>query len=76
MANVHDYFFNRGVPGLADIIPSASEPVFYFLLLVYLFLTIKSTRKNTQKSIGCNQCFFGNNVNGFSYLPVLKCLQW
>lgn len=27
MAIVHDYFFNRGVPGSAITIPSASEPV-------------------------------------------------
>ncbi len=27
MAIVHDYFLNRGVPGSAITIPSASEPV-------------------------------------------------
>jgi hypothetical protein len=26
-AIVHDYFLNRGVPGSADMIPSACEPV-------------------------------------------------
>lgn len=28
-AIVHDYFFNRGVPGSADMIPSACEPVLF-----------------------------------------------
>lgn len=28
-AIVHDYFLNRGVPGSADMIPSASEPVLF-----------------------------------------------
>jgi hypothetical protein len=31
-AIVHDYFLNRGVPGSADMIPSACEPVFLSLL--------------------------------------------
>ena len=26
---VHDYFLNRGVPGSADMIPSACEPVLF-----------------------------------------------
>lgn len=42
MAIVHDYFFNRGVPGSAITIPSASEPVYYVISqkLVILFLSL------------------------------------
>ena len=32
-AIVHDCFFDRGVPGSADMIPSASEPVLFVFLL-------------------------------------------
>lgn len=38
MANVHDYFFNRGVPGSAITIPSASEPVYYIIFLLQNFI--------------------------------------
>ena len=36
-AIVHDYFLNRGVPGSADMIPSASEPVLFstFIIINY-----------------------------------------
>ena len=30
---VHDYFLNRGVPGSADMIPSACEPVLFLIML-------------------------------------------
>ena len=33
-AIVHDYFLNRGVPGLADMIPSASEPVLFVPIFI------------------------------------------
>lgn len=40
MAIVHDYFFNRGVPGSAITIPSAGEPVYYIVFLLRKFYTI------------------------------------
>ena len=33
-AIVHDYFLNRGVPGSADMIPSASEPVLFSVFII------------------------------------------
>lgn len=33
-AIVHDCFFDRGVPGSADMIPSASEPVFCIFIIL------------------------------------------
>ena len=41
-AIVHDYFLNRGVPGSADMIPSASEPVLFSASI------INNLRKNLQ----------------------------
>lgn len=38
MAIVHDYFFNRGVPGSAITIPSAGEPVYYIVFLLRNFI--------------------------------------
>ena len=34
-AIVHDYFLYRGVPGSADLIPSASEPVLFSTISIY-----------------------------------------
>ncbi|MEE1101908.1 MAG: hypothetical protein U0K86_10560 [Agathobacter sp.] len=43
-AIVHDYFLNRGVPGSADMIPSASEPVLFPTSIIHN-LRKKSTEK-------------------------------
>ncbi len=44
-AIVHDYFFNRGVPGSAITIPSASEPVYLYNtsimnILYHIFMSV------------------------------------
>lgn len=36
-AIVHDYFLNRGVPGSADMIPSASEPALFPTSSILIF---------------------------------------
>jgi len=43
-AIVHDYFLNRGVPGSADMIPSACEPVLFPTSIIHNFRK-KSTGK-------------------------------
>ena len=58
-AIVHDYFLNRGVPGSADMIPSASEPVLFPTSIIHN-LRKKSTGKLCKnRFFSCSGLFLG-----------------
>ena len=57
-AIVHDYFLNRGVPGSADMIPSACEPVLLPTSILHNFR--KKSTGELYKKFSRNNYFSGN----------------